>query len=76
MIETQQRDMFFLLPKYIYYITGFFNVLKKNERNILFNDALNTFYLRLYGIGYMIKDCSDNERENLQPLRYGATLCN
>ena len=32
------------------------------ERNVLFNDALNTFYLRLYGIGHMVKDHSDSER--------------
>ena len=25
------------------------------EENILFNDALNTFYLWLYGIGNMVK---------------------
>ena len=24
--------------------------------NVLFNDALNTFYLRLYGVGSMVKD--------------------
>ena len=24
--------------------------------NVLFNDALNTFYLRVYGIGHMVKD--------------------
>ena len=23
--------------------------------NVLFNDALNTFYLRLYGVGHMVK---------------------
>ena len=28
----------------------------------LFNDALNTFYLRLYGVGQMVKDHSDSER--------------
>ena len=33
----------------------------------LFNDALNTFYLQLYGIGHMIKDHSDNERGNPLP---------
>ena len=27
----------------------------KRERNVLFNDALNTFYLRLYGIIHMVK---------------------
>ena len=26
---------------------------------VLFNDAPNTFYLRLYGVGHMIKDHSD-----------------
>ena len=30
------------------------------EGNVLFNDALNTFYLRLYGLGYMVKDHSDS----------------
>ena len=28
----------------------------RKEGNILFNDTLNTFYLRLYGIGHMVKD--------------------
>ena len=37
------------------------------EGNVLFNDALNTFYLRLYGIRHMVKDHSDNERGNLLP---------
>ena len=29
----------------------------------LFNDALNTFHLRLYGVGHMVKDHSDSESE-------------
>ena len=33
----------------------------------LFNHALNTFYLRLYGVRHMIKDRSDSERGNLLP---------
>ena len=32
---------------------------------LLFKDALNTFYLRLYGVEHMIKDISDSERGNL-----------
>ena len=28
----------------------------------LFNDALNTFYLQLYGVRHMVKDHSDSER--------------
>ena len=32
----------------------------KKEGNVLFNDALNTFYLRLYGIRHMVEDHSDS----------------
>ena len=40
------------------------------ERNVLFNDALNTFYLRLYGVRHMVKDHSDSEKGNpLPPYR-------
>ena len=37
------------------------------EGYVLFNDALNTFYLRLYGVGHMVKDHSDSERGNPLP---------
>ena len=37
------------------------------EGNVLFNDALNTFYLRLYGIRHMVKDHSDSEKRNPLP---------
>ena len=36
----------------------------RKEGNVLFNDALNTFYLRLYGVRHMVKDHSDSERGN------------
>ena len=36
---------------------------RERERNVLFNDTLNTFYLRLYGVRHMVKDHSDSERE-------------
>ena len=39
----------------------------RKEGNVLFNDALNTFYLRLYGVGHMVKDHSDSERGNPMP---------
>ena len=32
------------------------------EGTVLFNDTLNTFYLRLYGVGHMVNDHSDSER--------------
>ena len=40
---------------------------RERERNVLFNDALNTFYLRLYGVRHMVKDHSDKERGNPLP---------
>ena len=33
------------------------------EENVLINDVLNTFYLRLYGVGHMVNDHSDSERK-------------
>ena len=40
------------------------NVLLKEGRMFKFNDALNTFYLWLYGVGHMVKDHLDSERGN------------
>ena len=39
----------------------------ERERNVLFNDTLNTFYLRLYGVRHMVKDHSDSEKGNPLP---------
>ena len=36
----------------------------RNEGNVLFNDTLNTFYLRLYSVRHTVKDHSDSERGN------------
>ena len=35
----------------------------RKEGNVLFNVALNTFYLQLYGDGHMVKDHSDRREE-------------
>ena len=35
------------------------------ERKEMFNLIHNTFYLRLYGVGVMVKDHSNSEIENL-----------
>ena len=51
-----------LLNKYSSILLGFWR-----ERNVLFNDALNTFYLRLYGVRHMVKDHSDSEKGNPLP---------
>ena len=39
----------------------------RKEGNALFNDTLNTFYLRLYGDRHMVKDHSDSEIGNPLP---------
>ena len=35
----------------------------RKEGSVLFNETLNTFYLRLYGVGNMVKDHSERERK-------------
>ena len=40
---------------------------RERERNVLFNDTLNTFYLRLYGVRHMVKDHSNSEKGNPLP---------
>ena len=40
---------------------------QRKEGKVLFNDALNTLYLRLYGVRHMVKDNSDSERGNPMP---------
>ena len=43
------------------------NSVRERERNVLFNDALNTFYLRFNGVRHMVKDHSDSEKGNPLP---------
>ena len=40
---------------------------EKEGRKFLFNDALNTFYLQLYGVRHMVMDHSNSERGNPLP---------
>ena len=47
---------------------------KKEEGNVLFNDALNTFYLRLYGVGHMVKDHSVREKTRCRHMGYSFRL--
>ena len=64
--------MFYLTTHSIHFIYGYMAsdiwlrtilIMRRKEGNVLFNDALNTFYLRLYGVGHMVKDHSDSEKE-------------
>ena len=55
---------------YIYYgfkLTLSVIHIRERERNVLFNNILNTFYLRLYGVRHMVKDHSDSEKGNPLP---------
>ena len=69
--------MFYLMTHSTHFIYGYMasdiwlrTILIVRERNVLFNDTLNTFYLRLYGVRHMVKDHSDSERGNpLSPHR-------
>ena len=63
--------MFVLSSVYIFIIqdselVGFVSESEK-EGSVLFNDALNIFYLRLYGFGHMVNNHSDSERRNPLP---------
>ena len=41
---------------------------RERERNVLFNNALNTFYLRIYGVRHMVKkDHYDSEKGHPLP---------
>ena len=47
-----------------------------NEGNVLFNNALNTFYLCLYGIRHIVKDNSDSQRGNQLMPPHGLLFLN
>ena len=58
-----------VLNKVRIFLNQSFQKQSRKEGNVLFNDALNTFYLQLYGIRHMVKSHSDSEIENpLPPL--------
>ena len=42
---------------------------RRKEGNVLFNDTLNTFYLRLYGVRHMVKDQNSEKGNPLLPHR-------
>ena len=45
------------------------NIYKEGRKEgmFLFNNALNTFYLQLYGVRHMVKKHSDSEKGNPLP---------
>ena len=56
-----------MIPHLFYQILLHLGLGLRKKGNALFNNALNTFYLRLYGVVHMVKDHSDNERGNPLP---------
>ena len=63
-IDPSQLNLFsFFFHSSIYLLLTGVIRKKKEEGNVLFNDALNTFYLRLYGVGYMVEYHLDSERK-------------
>ena len=50
-------EMFYFVMHSTQFIIGYM------EENVLFNDALNTFYYRLYGVRRMVKGHSESERK-------------
>ena len=46
----------------------------RKEGNVLFNDALNTFYLQLYGVRHMVKDHSAIKETRCRHIGYSFRL--
>ena len=71
--------MFYLMAHSTHFINGYM----ASEENVLFNDVLNTFYLRLYGVRHiMVKDHSESLKGNLLPphrllfpINKGSFIC-
>ena len=69
---TDRHDSRFWIKCYVLVVCLLLLLLLLGRKECLFNDALNTFYLRLYGVGYMVKKThSDSERVNPLPPLHG-----
>ena len=55
-VARKGKEMFYLTMHSTQFIYGYMRQVygKRKEGNILFNDVLNTFYLRLYGVRHMV----------------------
>ena len=62
-----------LYPLYLLLIEKKMFITRK-EGNVLFNDAVNTFYLRLYGVRHMVKYHTDREREETRCRHMGYSF--
>ena len=58
MVRGRKENVLFLTTHSTHFIYGY------KEGNVLYNDTLKTFYLRLCGVGHnMVRDHSDSERK-------------
>ena len=64
LVETTQPAM----------VATSYDAVVKEERSVLFNDALNTFYLQLYGVRHMVKDNSAREETCCRHMGYSFHL--
>ena len=58
MCESNTFEQTVIMYKYVFDVE-----MDWRKEMFLFNDAVNTFYLRLYGVIHMVKDHSDSERK-------------
>ena len=70
--ETPGGNITIFMPSKLYVISMASTIWK--EGNVLFNDALSTCYLQLYGARHMVKHHSDSERGNLLPPTWAARV--
>ena len=56
--DEQKQDKLWKLRPWFDALRKNFLQIPPKEGNVLFNDTLNTFYLRLYGVRHMVKDHS------------------
>ena len=66
-VKQRKLENIFCFPVLIFIKFNLHFFLLRKEGNVLFNDTLNRFYLRLYGVRHMVKDHSDSERGNPLP---------
>ena len=80
---VREREMFYLTTHSTHFIYGYMAsdiwlrtilIVSERERNVLFNDTLNTFYLRLYDIRHMVNDHSDSEKGNCSHIGYSYQI--
>ena len=58
MVQEGRKEMFYLTTHSTHFIYGYMtlDIWYRKEGNVLFNDALNTFYLRLYDVRHMVQE--------------------